>query len=154
MATDSFCRNNTMSFSNHREDQVQNLSNTKQTTLSAFQIYHLILKWQLKASLKRCFYSAWHCPQNSSPYNSFLGRQSAHMLHRSEWKLMSCYLIYRIHRLKKMELRKNSDMLPIAGLYFIVTEEVQMTSLETLNLFWYQILLFWELKIWWISWLD
>ena len=100
MATDSFCRNNTMSFSNHHEDQVQNLSNTKQTTLSAFQIYHLILKWQLKASLKRCFCSAWHWPQNSSPYNSFLGRQSAHMLQRSEWKLMSCYLIYRIHRFK------------------------------------------------------
>lgn len=30
-----------------------------------------------------------------------------------------------------MELLKNSDMLPTAGLYFIVTEEVQMTSLET-----------------------
>lgn len=46
-----------------------------------------------------------------------------------------------------MELFKNSDMLPTAGLYFIVTEEVQMTSSETLNLFWYQILLSWELKI-------
>jgi len=48
---------------------------------------------------------------------------------------------------QKMELFKNSNMLPTAGLYFIVTEEVQMTSLETLNSFWYQILLSWELKI-------
>lgn len=40
-----------------------------------------------------------------------------------------------------MELLKNSDMLPIVSLYFTVTEEVQMTSLETLNLFWYPILL-------------
>lgn len=40
-----------------------------------------------------------------------------------------------------MELLKNSEMLPIASLYFTVTEEVQMTSLETLNLFWCPILL-------------
>lgn len=56
-------------------------------------------------------------------------------------------------QVQKTELLKNSDIFPIAGLYFIVTE-VQMTSLETLNLFWHQILLPRELKIWWISWLD
>lgn len=50
-------------------------------------------------------------------------------------------------QVQKVELLKNSDMLPIADLYFTVTEEVQMTSLETLNLFWHQILLSRELKI-------
>lgn len=45
-----------------------------------------------------------------------------------------------------MKLLKNSDVFPIAGLYFKVTE-VQMTSLETLNLFWHQIPLSRELKI-------
>lgn len=32
-----------------------------------------------------------------------------------------------------MELLKNSVMLPITGLYFIVTEGVEMASLESLN---------------------
>lgn len=48
---------------------------------------------------------------------------------------------------QKMELLKNSDMLPIAGLYFTLTEEIRMTSLETLNLFWHQILLSRKLKL-------
>jgi hypothetical protein len=46
-----------------------------------------------------------------------------------------------------MILLKNSELLPTVGLHFIVTEEVQMTFLETLILFWYQILFSWELKI-------
>lgn len=50
-------------------------------------------------------------------------------------------------QVQKMELLKNSEMLPIATLYFIVTEEVQMTSLETSNFSWHQILLSRELKI-------
>lgn len=43
-----------------------------------------------------------------------------------------------------MEMLKNSDMLPLVGLHFTVTEEVQMTSLD---LFRYQFLPSKELKI-------
>lgn len=35
------CKNNAMAFSSHHEDHFQNLRDTNQTSLLAFQMYHL-----------------------------------------------------------------------------------------------------------------